>query len=213
MDIVNKIGFLLNDMDSGATVTGNVATNTAKGQIDIVGGKCPNGQVYDTEKKVCVSMKSEAEEDNPSYNQKISTMNQFVKDGIMTFDEAAGKIATMFDFPIEKIKKDMEKVAKGKPASNETSVVGGSYIGGTTVNITGSGQTRTTGVKYNNLSFDRGSHRGLMIDLDRKNKALVPEDDPAKKNIDGRTGLLFNPASGAYEPDQWNLIDFVDGEF
>jgi hypothetical protein len=58
MDLVKKIDFILQDeMTSGATTSSNVVTNTAKGSIDVIGGECPKGQVYDKVKKVCVPSK------------------------------------------------------------------------------------------------------------------------------------------------------------
>lgn len=139
MDIVKRLDRLIGDQvvaqggatASGATTTVNVATNLAKGHVDVVGGKCPKGQRYDTKKKVCV------------------------------------------------------------PIADEASVVGGSYIAGTTVNIIGSGQTRTWGVKD-----------GAMPDLDRKNKVEVISADKTIENL-GRRGLKFNHILGAYVPDQW----------
>ncbi len=50
MDLLKKLGMMITD----TTVTGDVATNTAKGHIDVVGGKCPDGQIYDKIKKVCI---------------------------------------------------------------------------------------------------------------------------------------------------------------
>lgn len=88
--IVRKINRLLGD----EITTGDVATNTAQGHIDVIGGECPDGMVYDKNKKVCV--------------------------------------------PIE-----------------ESSVVGGSYISGTTINIVGSGQTRAVGNKNNTIDVLR----------------------------------------------------------
>jgi len=63
------------------------------------------------------------------------------------------------------------------PVKDEASVVGGSYLAGTTVNIIGSGQTRVVGRKEDEI-----------VDLDRKSKK-------------GR--LRFNHIFGAYVPDQW----------
>lgn len=60
MNLLNKIELFITDQISGATTTDNVATNTAKGHIDVIGGKCPDGQVYDKIKKVCVPVKNES---------------------------------------------------------------------------------------------------------------------------------------------------------
>jgi len=58
MNILNRIDKLLLDDDGGgATTTGDVATNTAQGKIDVVGGQCPKGMVYDKKKKTCVPKK------------------------------------------------------------------------------------------------------------------------------------------------------------
>jgi len=59
MDLLDKIDKMVIDDESGATTTGDVATNNAKGKIDVVGGKCPDGQVYDKLKKVCVPSTNE----------------------------------------------------------------------------------------------------------------------------------------------------------
>ena len=141
MDIINKIDKVLVDQDSGATTTANVAINTAKGHIDVVGGQCPKGQRYDKNKKVCV------------------------------------------------------------PVTDESSVVGGSYIANTTINIIGSGQTRTWGVKRGD-GPQRGGTRGEITDLDRKNKKEVVSSDATIENL-GRRGLKFNHILGAYVPSQW----------
>ena len=131
MDLLSKIDILIQDEISGATVTGNVDINTAKGHIDVIGGKCPKGQVYDKVKKVCV------------------------------------------------------------PSKNESSVVGGSYVGGTTTNIIGSGQTRVWGFK-----------QGSMPELNRKNPIEDEMDDKTKENMD-RKSLKFNKLTGAYVPELW----------
>jgi len=56
MNLLNKIDLFVNDEIS----TGDVATNTAKGHIDVVGGKCPKGTKYCKTKKVCVPIKNES---------------------------------------------------------------------------------------------------------------------------------------------------------
>jgi hypothetical protein len=87
MDITNRIDMILQDEIS----TGDVATNTAKGKIDVVGGKCPKGQVYDKLKKVCVPAKNESSVVGATYisgNSTIAGSGQTriwgVKRGIMT---------------------------------------------------------------------------------------------------------------------------------
>lgn len=45
---------------SGATTTTDVAKNLARGHVDVVGGKCPEGYRYDKNKKVCVPIKNES---------------------------------------------------------------------------------------------------------------------------------------------------------
>jgi hypothetical protein len=147
--------------------TGDVATNTAKGHIDVVGGKCPKGQVYDKIKKVCVPKLKE--------------------DFVYIYNKKKNKRIKILNNP-ELIKK-YEK--KGYVV--ETSVVGGSYIGGTTTNIVGSGQTRVWGVK-----------RGIMTDLARKEPVTDKRDDPAETNILGRKGLKFDKKLGAYVPSLWS---------
>jgi hypothetical protein len=56
-DILKFIDLILDDgMASGATTTGDVAKNLAKGSVDVIGGKCPEGQVYDKKLKTCVQI-------------------------------------------------------------------------------------------------------------------------------------------------------------
>jgi hypothetical protein len=82
------------------------------------------------------------------------------------------------------------------PIKNESSVVGGSYIAGTTVNIVGSGQTRIVGTR-----------RQEIVDLARKNKMNIISPDKTVENL-GRRGLKFNHVLGAYVPDQWEEVDY-----
>lgn len=56
MDLLQRIDIFLND----TTVTADVAVNTARGKIDVIGGECPKGMVYDKLKKVCVPTKNES---------------------------------------------------------------------------------------------------------------------------------------------------------
>lgn len=56
MDLLQKLDRMIAD----TTVAADVATNTAKGHIDIIGGECPKGTVYDKVKKVCVPSKNES---------------------------------------------------------------------------------------------------------------------------------------------------------
>lgn len=53
MELIKKIDIFVNDEIS----TGDVAVNNTKGNIDVVGGSCPDGQIYDKIKKVCVPAK------------------------------------------------------------------------------------------------------------------------------------------------------------
>ncbi len=131
MDVLQKIDLFIDPTDE-TTVAGDVAINTAKGHIDVIGGECPKGMRYDKIKKVCV------------------------------------------------------------PSKNEASVVGGSYLGGTTVNIIGSGQTRTWSMEKRNI-----------VDLARKEPVENEVDDPTETNILGRKGLKFDKNSGAYVPSLW----------
>jgi len=163
MDLTDKIDVLLQDEIS----TGDVATNTSKGNIDVIGGKCPDGQVYDKIKKVCVPK---------------------LKEGyVYVYNKKKNKRIKISDDP-ELIKK-YEK----KGYIKETSVVGGSYVSGTTTNIVGSGQTRVWG--SNVLT--------RMIDLERKEPVEDEKDDPTDTNILGRKGLKFDKKSGSYIPDFW----------
>jgi len=57
MDLLKKIDVFVNDEIS----TGDVAVNNTKGNIDVVGGGCPDGQVYDKIKKVCVPVNKKNE--------------------------------------------------------------------------------------------------------------------------------------------------------
>lgn len=78
------------------------------------------------------------------------------------------------------------------PSKNEASIVGGSYVDGSTVNITGSGQTRVWGIDKRNI-----------LDLARKEPVETKMDDPTDTNILGRKGLKFDKKSGAYVPSIW----------
>lgn len=50
MDLVGKIDKLIVD----TTVAGDVTTNNTKGNIDVVGGECPEGMYYCKKRKTCV---------------------------------------------------------------------------------------------------------------------------------------------------------------
>jgi len=50
MDLVGKIDKLIVD----TTVAADVTTNNTKGNIDVIGGECPDGMVYDKKRKTCV---------------------------------------------------------------------------------------------------------------------------------------------------------------
>lgn len=56
MDLLKKIEVFVNDEIS----TGDVAVNNTKGNIDVIGGECPKGTVYDKVNKVCVPVKKES---------------------------------------------------------------------------------------------------------------------------------------------------------
>jgi len=59
MDLLNRIEKLLqNEMDSGATTTGNIEQNLTKGNVDVIGGECPKGQRYCERRKICVPIGS-----------------------------------------------------------------------------------------------------------------------------------------------------------
>jgi hypothetical protein len=51
MDIIKKIDKIVPEE---ATVTGDVAQNTAKGSVDVVGGDCPDGYHYCEKRKKCI---------------------------------------------------------------------------------------------------------------------------------------------------------------
>lgn len=53
IDILSKLNKIL-DAVSGATTTGDVAKNYARGQVDVVGGECPKGFIWSRTKKVCI---------------------------------------------------------------------------------------------------------------------------------------------------------------
>lgn len=55
MDLLHKIEKLIVD----TTVVGDVAQNKTKGNVDIVGGDCPEGMYYCKKKKTCVPIKNE----------------------------------------------------------------------------------------------------------------------------------------------------------
>ena len=68
MDLIQKIGMM-----TDTTVAADVATNTAKGKIDVIGGECPKGTVYDKVKKVCVPSKNETTVVGGSYASGTTT--------------------------------------------------------------------------------------------------------------------------------------------
>ena len=163
MDILDKLDKVLVD----TTVAGDVATNTGKGKIDVIGGKCPNGTVYDKIKKVCVPVKNEGY--------------------VYVLNKKKNKQMRISDDP-----KVIKKYKSMGYELVETSVVGGSYVDGTTTNIIGSGQTRVWGVRKRNI-----------VDLARKEPVETEMDDPTDNNIIGRKGLKFDKESGAYVPSTW----------
>lgn len=55
MDLLQKLEKMISDM----TVTGDVAINNTKGNIDVIGGKCPDGMVYCKKKKICIPKANE----------------------------------------------------------------------------------------------------------------------------------------------------------
>lgn len=57
MDILEKIRKFLPE----TTTTGDVEQNLSRGNVDVIGGECPDGMVYDKKKKTCVP-KDELEE-------------------------------------------------------------------------------------------------------------------------------------------------------
>lgn len=70
MDLLTKIDKLIVD----TTVAGDVATNNTKGNIDIVGGKCPDGMVYSKSKKTCVPKTDEMVTVGGTYASGSSTI-------------------------------------------------------------------------------------------------------------------------------------------
>lgn len=66
-NIIKKIDRLLIEQISGTTTTGDVEQNTARGKVDVIGGKCPEGMVYDKKKKTCVPKKNETSVVGGSY--------------------------------------------------------------------------------------------------------------------------------------------------
>lgn len=196
MDILSKINLLLNDEVSGATTTGDVEQNTAKGKVDVIGGKCPKGQMYCKRRKTCIPIPNTNESANSPkkgdrflYKGKKLTVTH-VGSG-MGMDKY---IDVKFDGEKHGRSINMKNFFKGNEFEyiEESSVVGGSYISGTTSNIIGSQQTRT--------GF---TTKRKIIDLDRKEKVEVEMEDPTDTNIIGRKNLKFNKKSGAFIPDFW----------
>jgi len=212
MDIINKIDKLLGDQamtaGSGATTTANVEPNLAKGHVDVIGGvrrgvssigyQCPKGQVWDKNTRKCVSSKNESAR-SPQAGDKFEYKGK--KLTIVKVGSGMGhdKYITV-QFDNEKHRRDisMKNFFKGNEFKylGESSVVGGSYIAGTTINIIGSGQTRTVGTR-----------RQEIIDLARKNKMNIISPDKTVENL-GRRGLKFNHVLGAYVPDHWEEVDY-----
>jgi len=139
-DIMKRIDRFLSEEDgggevgAGSTTVGNIAKNYSKGNVDVVGGKCPDGYKYDSKTKTCV------------------------------------------------------------PVVKETSVVGGSYIDGTTVNVIGSGQTRVWGNYNQDIEVLHTKQTGLVT---RFNKLLgiytVDEPVQEKSYVSGSGGKGMTP--------------------
>jgi hypothetical protein len=136
MDIVDRIDKFLTD----TTVAADVATNTAKGKIDVIGGECPKGTVYDKIKKVCVPI------NNEGY--------------VYVYNSKKNKRIRISDDPeiIEKYKK--------KGFVVEASVVGATYVSGNS-NIAGSGQTRIWGERFGWM-VDLNRKEPVNIEMDDK---------------------------------------------
>jgi len=144
MDLLKRIDLMVD-----TTVVSDVATNTAKGHVDVIGGvqkvrrgvdsigyQCPKGQVWDKKTRTCI------------------------------------------------------------PSRNESSIVGGSYVDNTTVNIIGSGQTRVG-----------GTTKRQITNLGIKEPIEIEMDDKTEENIFGRRGLKFSDFLGAYVPKSTKEID------
>lgn len=212
MDIINKIDKLLGDQamtaGSGATTTANVEPNLAKGHVDVIGGvrrgvssigyQCPKGQVWDKSTRKCVSSKNESAR-SPQAGDKFEYKGK--KLTIVKVGSGMGHdkyITVQFDNEKHRREISMKNFFKGNEFKylGESSVVGGSYIAGTTINIIGSGQTRTVGTR-----------RQEIVDLARKNKMNIISPDKTVENL-GRRGLKFNHVLGAYVPDHWEEVDY-----
>lgn len=227
MDILHKLNKLIDQ-----TVAADVAVNTGQGKIDVIGGKCPSGMVYDKNKKVCVPKNNEGMvyiynkkkdkriqiADDPrliaKYEKKgyvVENLNEDIMK-ITSYKEKAGqflKTVWKLELPMSipefgntkyssGTKDQMIRLAKkyGKKYGwtlGESSIVGGSYVDGSTVNIIGSAQTRAGFTMKRNI-----------IDLARKEPVNAPYYDPTKTNILGRKGLKFDVKSGAYIPSIWD---------
>lgn len=188
MDLLKKIDLVLQDeIDSGATTSGNVAINTAKGKIDVIGGECPKDQVYDKIKKVCVpngGLKEDAR--NPKAGDRFSYKSK--KLTIKSVGSGIGHdkyIDVQFDNEKHPRSINMKNFFKGDDFKflKESSVSG---------MVAGSGQTRVWG---SNVAT-------LMPDLNRKNPPEDKMEDKTKENL-SRKSLRFNKLTGAYVPDLW----------
>jgi hypothetical protein len=138
MDILDKLDLMID-----TTVAGDVATNTAKGSIDVIGGECPKGTVYDKIKKICVPVKNEASK---------AELYKLYSKALNAIPNSPKQL---------KIRKEIEKLRK---ELGEASIVGGAYIGGNS-NIAGSGQTRIWGIDKRNI-LDLARKEPVEIDMD-----------------------------------------------
>ena len=118
MDLTEKIDKLIVD----TTVVGDVEPNKTKGNVDVIGGKCPDGMVYCKARKTCVPAKNEG--------------------FVYVYNKKKDKRIRISDDP-----KVMEKYKK-KGYIVETSITGDTYVSGNST-IAGSGQTRIVGAKRN----------------------------------------------------------------
>jgi len=178
MDLLKKIDVFVNDEIS----TGDVAVNNTKGNIDVVGGDCPDGQVYDKIKKVCVPSSNEAKIIKKYTNKEYGIESHVVKIdrgfSVTLKDLDSGEfLETSYIYPNEK-EKDAHKRAKKIVEAGTVSAM-----------VAGSGQTRAVGRKNN-----------IMIDLKRKNPVEVDFADPTLANL-SRISLRFNTLLGAYVPE------------
>lgn len=152
-DIVIRLSRMIGDC---GTVTGDIATNTAKGVINT---GCPDGFTWDKNKERCVKKANEEIDwifyegyaddflkELRYYNSEVTKPSHVKKKDADDFAKRLGLKKDVFWQAVNRIKnKAFKKPVIDKDGYMiDSTLIGGAYIG-SAGNIAGSGQTRTVG--------------------------------------------------------------------